>query len=444
MGTNIKQIKRRLTILFSIIVFITFFILWVTFLTIKYFNETIVEKNDFVRLASMLENWELGIWEIMNFWLKKESDLLNRRQRDKNLIEPVIIWEFAPISLFENIFNFWGTKNNTSINSPNWAFKQIWTINYILLDENHQIVSSNIKDNLSDEKVLSIIENDSYFKFTFENWLLIKKVHLENDGWTFILVRKVMYSFSDYISDIFGFLLINILFSLILYFIGFKFVNKAFIPVEENMKDMKNFIHNAGHELKTPISVIDSNIQLIDDIKKYDAEMTKELKDEVIRLNSIIDSLIRLSNIDSFKQWEDVNLKEVIFTVVKEFWSRILDKNIFLNIEVSDYVRIKANKDYLCMFLWNIIWNAIKYNIKDWRIDILFIDKELIIKDSWIWIDNSDINKIFDRFFKWDKSRSSEWFGIWLSLVKKIADIYDWKIIVKSVKLKWTSFIIKF
>jgi signal transduction histidine kinase len=52
---------------------------------------------------------------------------------------------------------------------------------------------------------------------------------------------------------------------------------------------MSNFIHNAGHELKTPISVIDSNIQLIDDMKIYNPEMTKELKIEVLRLNSIID-----------------------------------------------------------------------------------------------------------------------------------------------------------
>jgi his kinase A (phosphoacceptor) domain len=63
------------------------------------------------------------------------------------------------------------------------------------------------------------------------------------------------------------------------------------------MSDMKNFIHNAGHELKTPIAVIDSNIQLLRDMKTYDDSMMLELKEEVLKLNSLLDSLIKLSDI---------------------------------------------------------------------------------------------------------------------------------------------------
>jgi his kinase A (phosphoacceptor) domain len=63
------------------------------------------------------------------------------------------------------------------------------------------------------------------------------------------------------------------------------------------MSDMKNFIHNAGHELKTPIAVIDSNIQLLLDMKTYDDSMMLELKEEVLKLNSLLDSLIKLSDI---------------------------------------------------------------------------------------------------------------------------------------------------
>jgi hypothetical protein len=71
----------------------------------------------------------------------------------------------------------------------------------------------------------------------------------------------------------------------------------VFKPVEENISDMKNFIHNAGHELKTPISVIDSNIQLLLDMKTYDEEMILELKTEILKLNSLLQSLINLSDI---------------------------------------------------------------------------------------------------------------------------------------------------
>jgi len=94
--------------------------------------------------------------------------------------------------------------------------------------------------------------------------------------------------------------------------------------------------------------------------------------------------------------------------------------------------------------LSNIVWNAIKYNKNNWKIDIKIDKTKLSIKDSWKWIPSSDLEKIFDRFYKVDRSRNSDGFGIWLSLVKKIADIYKWKIEVKSKKWEWTEFIIKF
>jgi signal transduction histidine kinase len=107
--------------------------------------------------------------------------------------------------------------------------------------------------------------------------------------------------------------------------------------------------------LKTPLSVIDSNIQLIDDIKVYDKEMTKELKQEVIRLNSLIDSLVNLSDIDVFKNTEEVNLKNIIDEIINDFKLKISEKNIEVNISMIKSIKIKAHKDYLYIFLSNII-----------------------------------------------------------------------------------------
>jgi signal transduction histidine kinase len=69
------------------------------------------------------------------------------------------------------------------------------------------------------------------------------------------------------------------------------------VPVEKNFDDMNDFIHNAGHELKTPLSVIDSNIQLLKESKTYDEKMIDELKNETTKLNSLLDSLINLNDI---------------------------------------------------------------------------------------------------------------------------------------------------
>jgi len=118
---------------------------------------------------------------------------------------------------------------------------------------------------------------------------------------------------------------------------------------------MSDFIHNAGHELKTPLSVIDSNIQLIKELKIYDEPMINELKNEVIKLNSLIDSLIKLSDIDLFKDLEPINLRDLVLEIINDFKYKIEDKKLILNIEIDKDIFINANKSYAYIYLSNII-----------------------------------------------------------------------------------------
>ncbi len=416
MDNNIKNTKKKLTIIFSIIVFVVVLLLWILFFSIKYFKEINIENSEFSNLNLLIDKWNLTYDDLNNLW-----PFINKKGQK-----------------FKNPNN----KNNI-LWVDDQKFKPRWFINFVLLDNKWGIISSNIIDDIDNDFINQIYVSDKYLNQKQYNWFLIEKKILENHNYLLVF-KKLRYSLIDYFNDILGFTLIAFIFWIFIYFIWWLFVNKAFIPVEENMKDMKNFIHNAGHELKTPISVIDSNIQLIDDLKIYDPVMTKELKDEVIRLNSIIDSLIRLSNLDLFKNIEKNSLHNSISHIIKEFNFKISEKNIITSINIDKNIKIKANKDYFYIFLSNIIWNAIKYNINWWAINISYINNELIISDSWIGISEKDLNKIFDRFFKADKSRKSEWFGIGLSLVKKISEIYSWKINVVSNENKWTDFIVKF
>ncbi|MDR1945372.1 MAG: hypothetical protein LBQ59_04885 [Candidatus Peribacteria bacterium] len=118
---------------------------------------------------------------------------------------------------------------------------------------------------------------------------------------------------------------------------------------------MNDFIHNAGHELKTPLSVIDSDIQMMKESKIYDENMIDELKNEVIKLNSLINSLVELSDIDVFKDLEELNLKNCIDEVVNDFKANIKKKKLAVNIEIEEDIFIKSNKNYFYIFLSNII-----------------------------------------------------------------------------------------
>lgn len=416
MNRDIKIIKRDLAIMFSVIVFVVILFLGIIFFSAKYYNQTRIEKTDFNILINLVETWKISINDIMNMWSKFGNEMLKR----KKIGEPTII------------------------SPPDDSFKTRGFINYIYFDANNFLLSSNIKDEMEEWMINDVIDDDDFLNLNESSWFMIKKFNVKENNWTFIILKKVRYCFSDYINDILGFLVISLLFAILLYIIWRKFVDRAFIPVEKNLKDMKDFIHNAWHELKTPLSVIDSNIQLIDDMKVYDKEMTKELKWEVIRLNSLIDSLVNLSDIDVFKNIEEVNLKNIIDEIINDFKLKISEKNIEVNVNMIKTIKIKAHKNYLYIFLSNIIWNAIKYNLKDWKIDISYKVSELTIQDTGVWIDKADLPKIFDRFYKADKSRNSEWFGIWLSLVKKIADLYKWKINFYSKGWEGTKVKVKF
>ena len=134
----------------------------------------------------------------------------------------------------------------------------------------------------------------------------------------------------------------------------------------------------------------------------------------------------------------------MITEILSDFSVKIQEKKISVTVDITDKKTLSTNKDYAYIFLANIIWNAVKYNVSWWEITINFSGNKLQIIDTWIGISGKNIWKIFNRFFKWDESRNSEWFGIWLSLVKKIADIYKWKISVTSKKDKGTTFVIIF
>ena len=412
MTANINKTKKHLTIVFSAIVFVVIFVLWIIFFSTKYYKEGHIEKMEIISFSNMV---------------------------DSNKIDVENLWNLFP--KFENFGPPWSSKWWKKDINDNFMPKEF--INFILIDINKNVLVNNIKENINEEFLLNIIEDNEYLEIKQEDSYLIKKVKLDDES-TFIVFKKMRYDFYDYLEDILWFTIISLLFSIVIYLIWFRFVNKIFVPVEENIKDMSDFIHNAWHELKTPISVIDSNIQLLKEMKTYDESMVLELKSEVIKLNSLIDSLVKLSDIDVFKEVEKISLKDIVEEILNDFKLEIEKRDIKVTTKINKDIFINSNKNYAYIYISNLIWNAIKYNKNSWLLNITHKWWILTIEDTWYWIKQEDLNKIWDRFFKWDASRNSSGFGIWLSLVKKIGDTYWWEIWVESELEKWTKFIIKF
>ncbi len=304
----LKHTKNKLTIIFSVIVFVLVLTLWLIYFSTKYIKESKIEKSEFKEFTNFLIENKQNSETIIN---KSFRFGINRFEKWATL------WQIPPSEIKPINRNTTKPKN---------------FINFILIDENKKIISSDTKDEIENKFLNYLIEKSLFSEITINWWIIFTKIKIDDWRNTLILFKKLRYTSDDYRKDILWFILINIIFSILVYAIWFKFVDKTLGPVEQNLRDMKDFVHNAWHELKTPLSVMDSNLQLMKDVKKFDIDMIWEIKSEVSKLNSLIDSLINLSNIKSKENHISINLKETIEDILKDYKLKIEEKkNRYIN-----------------------------------------------------------------------------------------------------------------
>jgi len=403
----LKHTKIRLTIIFTLLVFWIVVLLEFFFFSVKYINNNLVEKNQFIKQIDIAKN----NWFLVDSLVKLNSGL-----------------------------NMW----NKYINHEKFYNSNL---NFVIVDNKWwKIIFSNIIDEIWADFTKSLLIKNKYGIVKQDSWYLFKKININNDKWNYdiLFVKKLHYPFAYYLADLISFIFITLLFSALFYYVWIKFVSHNLKPVEDNLSDMHDFIHNVWYKLKTPISMIDSNLKLIKETKSFDKNLVKEWIIEINRLNNLIESLVELSNINSSMKIEKLDLKDVIKWIIKDFKNDAIKKDISIRFSKKDDKIILMNSQYFYILFSNILANAIKYNKIWWKINITLYKDKISIKDTWIWINNEDIEKIFDRFYMSDNSKNSEWHGIWLSLVKKIANLYKMKINVESEEGKWSEFIIEF
>ncbi len=213
----------------------------------------------------------------------------------------------------------------------------------------------------------------------------------------------------------------------------------------------KEFFANASHELKSPLTTIIGYQELIktgiiNDDKDIKMATESTLK-EAIRMKHIVLDMLDLSRIESKEQvkLEAVNIKTLIKNIVKEVNLQCEQKNIRINLKL-DNIELIASVDDLNKLFMNLITNAINYNKVGGKIFIELSKNKFIISDTGIGIKEEDIPRMFERFYRVDKARSKEnsGTGLGLAIVKHICLNYGYKINVKSIFNKGTTFTIEF
>ena len=224
----------------------------------------------------------------------------------------------------------------------------------------------------------------------------------------------------------------------------FDITEKAF--AERNRQE---FTANVSHELKTPLQSIIGPAELLENglVKPEDTErFVSNIKNEATRLVSLINDIIRLSQLDEKvePEKESVFLPTIAKEVVEVLVPSASKKNIALCLDCDD-IQINAVRRYIYEILYNLCDNAIRYNKDNGKVDIT-IKKQaknvvISVTDTGIGIPPEHLSRIFERFYRVDKSHSKETGGTGLGLyiVKRAVMLHNGKVELNSTVGEGTS-----
>ena len=205
-----------------------------------------------------------------------------------------------------------------------------------------------------------------------------------------------------------------------------------------------DFVGNVSHELKTPITAItgftETLLQGAMDDRQTREEFLKIVYQESLKLTELVEDILSLARIDSKPQLNisKLNLHDFIVSILKTFKPELEKKQIEANLQISDHYRVNIDKSKLQHVVNNLIQNGIKYNQTGGKLwinaKIRKNDWYLSIKDTGYGIAKDEQERIFERFYRIDTSRSRQngGTGLGLSVVKEYVKALSGKIEVKS------------
>lgn len=233
-------------------------------------------------------------------------------------------------------------------------------------------------------------------------------------------------------------------------------LNKMADELAVNEESQKSFIANVSHELKTPMTTIGGFIDGILDGTIPENEQRRYLQivsSEVKRLSRIVVSMLNLSKIEAGEvalSPAEYDISKQIFDTLLSFERRIDEKNISIKgFEEMNQIMAFADKDLIQQVIYNLFDNAVKFTPENGTITVFAENTEhetvVTIRNTGVSVSNEEISRIFERFYKVDKSRSFDVKGVGLGLyiVKTIINMHDGEITARSKDGEYTEFSFK-
>ena len=212
-------------------------------------------------------------------------------------------------------------------------------------------------------------------------------------------------------------------------------------PIAESYEKQKRFITDAGHELKTPITIIRADADVLESEREEENEWITDIRRQTNRLAELTADLIYLSRMDEENaalRMEDVSLSALVEETADSFLSLARSRGKPLHSVVTPGLRMTGDEKALAKLLSVLLDNAMKYTPEGGRVELSLAragkNARLILKNNTLPMEKGSADRLFARFARGDSSRNSEsgGFGLGLSIAKAVTEAHRGRIRAES------------
>ena len=352
------------------------------------------------------EKWLYEFWEILEEWQKNNLDNITKLDFEKKILDLIISSVDAFIGLIDNNGNF-VLKNNS--------------LNHLLIVDSQKYTES-----FKYIEIITLIKNSISLKKNIR-----KEVYVNGIKEYFLISVKYIKKNDQFLVTI-----------------------KDITSTRRTVEIQKNFISNVSHELKTPLTNIKGYLIALEDApKEIRLRFLNIINNNVEKLENIVLDFLNISKIESSKILQVVpvepktiedQIRESLFGIIKRKGAEI---NFNWNLLEINQGMINTDKEKLIMILKNLIENGIIYNTSDVPcIDITVTEEKskylFSVKDNGIGIPQDKLKKVFERFYRVDKARTSNMggTGLGLAIVKELVEQFGGEIVIESSEHEGSNF----
>ena len=326
----------------------------------------------------------------------------------------------------------------------------------ITLDYSGSVIESKINYlELSDEdidKLANTIVTSKQKRGSVSSFGL-EYLSITEDNYTYIVAADNSFE-SGNIRNLFILCIISFMISFFVFFaISVLLSTWILKPVEKSWQQQNRFVSDASHELRTPITVILANLNILsskkDDLIKTQYQWIDNTKEEANRMKQLVDELLFLARSDDRQNklvFSKIDLSELLLSRMLSFEALAFEKGIRLDYDIADGLYIIGHEGNVKQLISILLDNAMKYCGDKGSVYLKAYSSEekafVFIQNSGEPIEKEDLKHIFERFYRTDKSRARTegGYGLGLAIAKTIVDSMHGKISVLSDKENGTVF----